>query len=151
MVWLQKITVKSTDSTEPIEHTLQQSIDNLPRTEIKLALRQKIKTLVNLMKGVDVDSSSVFYWSINIGYRSYSTCWRIWQEQNELPLWFAPYPKALFKDYLSKHLEKSKLADVLKMKQSHHKEKKSKFKDRDMEIETDSTVNEDQRTDYWIK
>ena len=53
--------MKSTGSTEPIEHTLQQSIDNLPRTEIKLALRQKIKTLVNLMKGVDVDSSSVFY------------------------------------------------------------------------------------------
>ena len=39
--------------------TLQQSIKNLPITN-KTAVCKKIKTLVNLTKGVDVDSSLVF-------------------------------------------------------------------------------------------
>ena len=43
-----------------------------------------------------------------------------------------------------RHSKKPVLADVLKMKQSHHKGKKRKLKDTDIEIEAESTNNEDQ-------
>ena len=42
-----------------------------------------------------------------------------------------------------RHSKKPVLADVLKMKQSHHKGKKRKLKDTDIEIEAESTNNED--------
>ena len=48
------------NNAELIVHILQQSIDNLPITEAKIGVRKKIKTLVNLTKGVHVDSSLVF-------------------------------------------------------------------------------------------
>ena len=43
-----------------------------------------------------------------------------------------------------RHPKKSVLADVLKMKQSHHKGKKRNLKNTGMEIEVASTINEDQ-------
>ena len=53
-----------------------------------------------------------------------------------------PYPTSSFKDHFMRHPKKSVLADVLKMKQSHHKGKKRKLKDTDMEIEAETTNNE---------
>ena len=54
------------------------------------------------------------------------------------------HPTSLFNDYYMRHSKNSVLADVLKTKQSHHKGKKRDLKDADMEIETESTNNEDQ-------
>ena len=43
-----------------------------------------------------------------------------------------------------RHPKNSVLADVLKTKQSHHKGKKRNLNDADMELEAESTINEDQ-------
>ena len=59
------------------------------------------------------------------------------------------YPLVLFKDYFMRHLvgsypEASVLADILKTKQSHHKRKNWNLKDTDMNVEVETTNNEDQ-------
>ena len=54
------------------------------------------------------------------------------------------HPTALFNDHYMRHSKNSVLADGLKTKQSHHKGKKRDMKNADMEIETESTNNEDQ-------
>ena len=50
---------------------------------------------------------------------------------------------ALFNNRFMRHPKNSVLADVLKTKQSHHKEKKTNLKDADMELEAESNNNED--------
>ena len=47
-----------------------------------------------------------------------------------------------------RHPKHSVLADVLKTKQSHHKEKKRNLKNADIEIEAENTSNEDQPNIY---
>ena len=54
------------------------------------------------------------------------------------------YPTALFNDGFMRLPKNSVLADVLKIKQSHHNGKNRNLKDADMEIETESINNEDQ-------
>ena len=43
-----------------------------------------------------------------------------------------------------RHVKNSVLANVLKTKEAHHKRKKRNLNDADIEIETESTNNEDQ-------
>ena len=47
-----------------------------------------------------------------------------------------------------RHPKHSVLADVLKTKQAHHKEKKRNLKNADIEIEAENTSNEDQPNIY---
>ena len=131
-------------NAESIGHTLQQSIDDLPITEAKIAVRRKIKTLVNLTKGLDVDSRLVFIDPIVLFMRLIVLVERPGSNRKYFGFELTSYPTSLFKDHFMRHPKKSVLADVLKMKQSHHKGKKRKLKDTDMEIEAESTNNEDQ-------
>ena len=131
-------------NAESIGHTLQQSIDDLPITEVKIVVRRKIKTLVNLTKGLDVDSRLVFIDPIVLFMRLIVLVERPGSNTKYFGFELTPNPTSLFKDHFMRHPKKSVLADVLKMKQSHHKGKKRKFKDTDMEIEAESTNNEDQ-------
>lgn len=50
----------SCDNAESIRQTVQQPIENLPITDAEIAVGKKIKTLVNLTKGLDVNSSLVY-------------------------------------------------------------------------------------------
>ena len=50
----------SCDNAESISQTVQQQIENLPITDAEIAVGKKIKTLVNLTKGLDVNSSLVY-------------------------------------------------------------------------------------------
>ena len=116
------------DNAKSIGKALQQSIDNLPLTNSC----KKIKTLVNL---TTCDSSFVFIDPTILLLRLI-----VLVKGFDL----TPYSTALFKDHLMRHPVKSVLADVLKTKQSHQKGKKTMLKDADMEIEADSTNNEEQ-------
>ena len=53
------------------------------------------------------------------------------------------HPTALFNNHFMRYPINSVLAYVLKTKQSRHKEKKKNLKDADMELEAESTNNED--------
>ena len=125
------------DNAKSIGQALQQSIDNLPLTDS----RKKTKTLVNLTTGdssfVFIDPTILLLCLIVLVKRS---------DSNKKYFGFdlTPYPTALFKDHLMRHPVKSVLADVPKTKQSHQKGKKTMLKDADMEIEADSTNNEEQ-------
>ena len=133
------------DNAESIGHTLQQSIENLPITEAKMQkVRKKIKTLLNSTKGVDVDCSLVFIDPKILLLRLIVLVERSGSNTKYFGFKLTPYPTSLFKDNFMRHPKKTVLADVLKMKQSHHKGKKRKLKDTNMEIEAESTNNEDQ-------
>ena len=127
--------------------TLQQSIDNLPITS-KIAVRKKIKTLVNLTKGVDVDSGLAFIDPAILVMRLMVLVDRSGSNTKYFGLYLTPYPTALFTDHFMRHPKTSVLADVLKMKESHHKEKKRKLKNTDIKIEPESANNEDQLLNY---
>ena len=126
---------------------LQQSIDNLPITS-KIAVRKKMKTLVNLTKGVDVDSGLVFIDPAVLVMRLMVLVDRSGSNTKYFGLYLTPYHTALFTDHFMRHPKKSVLADVLKLKESHHKEKKRKLENTDIKIEPESASNEDQILNY---
>ena len=126
---------------------LQQSIDNLPITS-KIAVRKKIKTLVNLTKSVDVDSSLVFIDPTTLVVRLIVLVDKSGSNTKYFGLYLTPYHTALFTDHFMRHPKKSVLADVLKLKESHHKEKKRKLENTDIKIEPESASNEDQILNY---
>ena len=55
-----------------------------------------------------------------------------------------PYPTTLFKEHFMRHPKKLVLTNALETKQSHHKGKKMKLKDTDMEKEEKGTNNKEQ-------
>ena len=88
--------------------TLQQSIDNLPITS-KIAVRKKMKTLVNLTKGVDVDSGLVFIDPAVLVMRLMVLVDRSGSNTKYFGLYLTPYPTALFADHFMRHPKKSVL------------------------------------------
>ena len=99
-------------NVESTGHTLQQSVDNLSIPDEKIPSRKKIKTLVNLSKGVDVysglvfiDPTILFICLIALAERSSSSAKHFGFDS-------APYSTTLFKDHYSTFHEASEKVSV---------------------------------------
>ena len=95
------------DNAESIGQGLEQSLDNLPITDAKIAVCKKIKTLVNLTKVVHVDSCLAFIDPTKLFERSDSNA-------KHFDFQLTLYSTALFKDHFMRHLKKSVFAYALK-------------------------------------
>ena len=90
---------------------LQKSIENLQITS-KIVVRKKIKTLVNLTKDVDVDSSLVFIDPTLLVMRLIVHVDRSGSNTKYFGLYLTPCPTALFTNHFMRHPKKSGLAAV---------------------------------------